>query len=455
MKKILSLTVLILSMLMFWSCQNDEDFNEPVESSVIAENDIAIIKALGFDESTIEDRGDYYVVEGDIVLEKKYLSEYGSQNGSEITTKQAVSTNGIVDQTKVRNITVGFDSSILNENTSVAADWRTATLEALEEWSKIPGCAVKFVYTTSNSPNIRVKYEDLGSRNDKGSIVLAKCKLARGGNPGDLLTINSNSAVNLDLDEKIGVIIHELGHALGLHHTDWRENGDNNAVDIPGTGEDYGSIMNSSITIFTRFSRNDIMAILILYPDNSKNKITASVSAVCPDTNVSYSLSNLTLSSYSTVRWEGVKNASLVSGQGTLSPIFKLSGNGEAKVKAVIDYRGHLIDVENSEVWIGAPGGEIVGDQSIYQPNGIYYFQANTRGNIKSSRWEGRGVTFLWDVNNTNTIRVKIAPVDPYKGGSFGLNYIMEGECGSTRIGFGGRIAPVDPSGPPPEEKEF
>jgi len=72
------------------SCQSDESKVDP-----ISQDDLAQIKALGFSVEGIQDIGDYYLVERDVMLKKDRLKDYKTTLTFPLTIP-----NGRVDQAR-------------------------------------------------------------------------------------------------------------------------------------------------------------------------------------------------------------------------------------------------------------------------------------------------------------------------------------------------------------------
>lgn len=88
---------------------------------------------------------------------------------------------------------------------------------------------------------------------------------------------------------------------------------------------------------------------------NQEFKIENSKSTICNNEQMTYTLNGTEAGDI--ITWQPINNMTLVSGQGTSTPTFKGSGNGQGRVKAVISYDGKSYTVENSSVWVGPSGG--------------------------------------------------------------------------------------------------
>jgi hypothetical protein len=250
------------------SCKKDEIIKEP--NSVISSTVKNFIYSLKFDTTNIVDKGRYYIVEGDIMLEKDKLYLYGKSNANSSTLKQARSSD-LVSLYNVHHITVRVDASI---PTTSNADWRAAVQEAIGDWNQT-GSQVHMTYTTSNTADITL----MSDNGDLGNLEVALGSFPAASKPGSTILIN------LDFDSSAQVspgpaayfMIHELGHNIGLRHTNWSTYDSdpvgNPGIGIPGTPNDGvnpepSSVMNQRLVVIQKvgFSSMDLLAIQTLYP---------------------------------------------------------------------------------------------------------------------------------------------------------------------------------------------
>lgn len=249
--------------LAFVSCQSEETFENKTPNTSGLDNDIAIIKQLGFDVSTLVDKGDYYLVEGDIGLVKKnlkqHLEEFKGYAKTDSKLKQGYLSGRLVSLDNVKNMTIRIDASVPTSGTG--SDWRTAALTAIDAWNNITGSCVKFIYTTSTTADITVKraYSSQGEYAKVSDFPLNQ-------KPSKEIIVNSMFDNNFSY--KANTIIHEMGHAVGLLHTHYTP-AEQGGVLIPGTPTiDDTSIMsyNRNRALLPGFNSNDLIAIRYLYP---------------------------------------------------------------------------------------------------------------------------------------------------------------------------------------------
>jgi len=229
------------------------------------------ILALGFDKKNIEDKGTYYLVEGDIRFDKQAAGTTPITQPGVIAQSQDQSHSWeLIAYDNQPNLTYTVNSSSL----SVAA-----IQDAVDEWNAVQGCRVKLTYTTNSNANITFVSQDLGFSSDGGKI-LGQADFPDNGTAGRVVRIDPTTPTTYSALFKF-TVVHELGHTFGFRHTNWagREGesypsnspnyvrGANGAVLINGTPtSDPSSVMNATASFWTGFSSNDIIAFQNLYP---------------------------------------------------------------------------------------------------------------------------------------------------------------------------------------------
>jgi hypothetical protein len=152
---------------------------------------------------------------------------------------------------------------------STPASWAIPIDVAIAAWNKTD-CLIKFSVTPNLSEANVVIKTTLVSDFPFGVAALTSLPVDDG-KPGKLIRLNPgyNTGIVLGTAGKTEVIAHELGHVVGLEHTD-----ETNGVFIDGTAvSDPASTMNSRghsyypWEIWPGFTKYDIIAFGILYPN--------------------------------------------------------------------------------------------------------------------------------------------------------------------------------------------
>lgn len=258
-------TYLILVSFLLISCNDEimpdysfEEANNSLHAVFDSESDKEAILSLGFDINGVVNNEDHYVVEGDIRLEKKNLT-----TESQIQLRQA-RWSELISYSNQNNITVGVSSLM---PASGVDNWRTEIQKAINNWNNISGCRIRMTYTTSTNPDILIIID-----NELGTGTLAKASWPENGKAGSCIRINLDYAKQMSINssEKEYHMTHELGHCLGLRHTNWASRNETTAIRIPGTPytDDNSVMIGGRIKRgWEGFTKYDIVAIRVLYPE--------------------------------------------------------------------------------------------------------------------------------------------------------------------------------------------
>ena len=249
------------------SCQQEAEPYEIQPLNSTFEADKELIESLGFDTSNMEDWEDSYLVEGDIRISKKTLSNV-RQN---LYTRQK-RVDPVLEKTYVNtnSIYVYADSSV---PTSGTENWRPALQAACQAWTNISNCAIRLVYTTN--PSIADITLSLTTENTSGYIAWAWYPFSPI-KPGPSIVADSKYSYYTD-SQKTWVLVHELGHTLGFAHPN------QDFIQIPGTPtEDHSSVMYShgGGRNWLGFTSGDILAAQILYPIMPTNPISVQIGTI-------------------------------------------------------------------------------------------------------------------------------------------------------------------------------
>lgn len=202
---------------------------------------------------------DYYLVEGDILIPKSERHDHEHGRVSQ------ASTHNLVVYSNQPSIRVFFGVPL----------WNDEIQQALNDWTNITSSSISFSSTTNAS------LADIIIQVDNGTLpsnTIAAATFPSNGRAGSVIQVNTdfNNGV-ISSGQKRYNIVHELGHCIGLRHTNWASRGESanphGANTVPGTPtSDFNSVMNGGTAnnTWNGFSINDILAVRILYPQNAQ-----------------------------------------------------------------------------------------------------------------------------------------------------------------------------------------
>lgn len=219
------------------------------------------IVAMGFNPAGIQDAGDRYVVEGDIVFDKDRLGQVAGplrnvSVGTAGPRHQYVVNSPILQSVMAQGLRISL------ANISSSSAWTTAARQAITEWNGAGGNKIKFVEVTTGA-DITVMF---GSGMPSNHIAEARYPV--NGYPGWQIDINT-SFNSLSAAKKKHAMAHELGHTVGFRHANY-------PVDDPAPGganyiagtptSDANSVMFSTNRSWSGFSTGDYTASAAVYP---------------------------------------------------------------------------------------------------------------------------------------------------------------------------------------------
>jgi hypothetical protein len=260
--------IAFIALLALGSCKKAQNDQGPGNKEKTTTSVLDHIKSLGYKDSEIKDIGDDYLVDGDILFSKKAIIESKPASDSKLSVNQYGTQNYLGLNT---NVTIRIDPSMNS--------YAGLINSAIAQWNNVPNCRVKFfIYNGSGGYNLNISNSNLGSG------VCGSAYFPMNGQPGSNVFINIGVISGLPSDQIQSVIIHELGHAIGLRHTNWIANGEPSAGSTPNgarhfatnilgtpTGGDPASIMNGATcgAAATVLSDYDKIAVQFIYPQNT------------------------------------------------------------------------------------------------------------------------------------------------------------------------------------------
>lgn len=258
MKSLFYFIISVISLFLVFSC-NDEitDISTPNAESLIDQAKSKIL-AMGLDTTDIMDIDDYFVVENDILINKDSLLQFS-------VTRQYSTTNTVATG---QRITIGVDDSKLLDS------WASALQRVAFNYSYYTGLELQF---NGYDPDADIVISKEPMMFNSRVCAEGEFPVASNGKPGKHVRINSMFYKDIDTflsyEEKEFLMMHEIGHNLGLRHTDCAVNGEGagnvGMVKIPGTpNTDSNSYMNSGTCGYSwkGMSEYDAVALKYLFP---------------------------------------------------------------------------------------------------------------------------------------------------------------------------------------------
>ncbi|QDW26253.1 hypothetical protein FFJ24_016090 [Pedobacter sp. KBS0701] len=267
----------VLFIFMIYSCAKKQN-TETQQHSEIPESVLATIKEMGFNTNGITIMKDGYIVEGDIFLPKSSLGKATNSSNLIIAKSEQYQTNNLV-QNLPRTITISVSN--------LPAVYSTAASNAVGRYNSL-NLKINFQLVSSNG-NIDITGFNQGPT--PNGTLLGYGGFPFSGNPFNQIGLNTNPAAfgtNPDVGYITSVIQHEIGHCIGLRHTDyydrgyscpvsWDEGNSYNSADIqnfpgaiqipgtPASAEPNSLMLACNSGVDRSFNTNDIVALNYLY----------------------------------------------------------------------------------------------------------------------------------------------------------------------------------------------
>ena len=236
MKKIL-LNLLAVSCLAMTitSCKKTST-TDTATDGISAETKVKIAK-LGFSTTDVQKTEDGYLVEGDINLTEELLNS---------TPTQLLLRAGDEEQYRTTNLVTGLPNQFKILVSNLGTAFISGTDIAIARYNAL-GLKMTFVRITTGTPDITILGFNQKPRG--GYITLGSSGFpTSAGAPYNTVKMNTNQYAygsNPDVNYVGSVIQHELGHCIGMRHTDYYDR----SISCGGTASNEGASTIGAILI--------------------------------------------------------------------------------------------------------------------------------------------------------------------------------------------------------------
>ncbi|MBS1495344.1 MAG: protease [Bacteroidetes bacterium] len=224
MKKVILYSIIAFS---FMSCKKSS--TSDLQADEISADTKAKISALGFGTSNIHKTDDGYLVEGDIELTDELLNS---------TPDQMLLRVGENEQYRTTNLVKNLPRVIKVKVVNLGSAFVSGADLAISRYNAL-GLKLTFQRITSGTANITIKGFNQGPSG--GYITLGSSGFPTStGNPYSTIKMNTNQYAygsNPDVNYVGSVIQHEIGHCIGMRHTDYY----NRAISCGGSVSNEGA----------------------------------------------------------------------------------------------------------------------------------------------------------------------------------------------------------------------
>lgn len=235
------------------SCKKEQpDAAQPKTQEDVA---VAFLAKQGFKAENIVFKDGKYIIDTDIVISQEDVAErMKNESASGAPQTEHWRHTYIIKPPYHKNIRLYIEAP-------VTAEWKTAVQGAIANWNNMPGQGTTIELGMSIS-TVSTAYDTRVFMGYENASWIARAYLPNSsGKPGVSIEINSKYNT-MSASQKLFAITHELGHTIGLNHTN-----QTSGTFIPTTPvTDANSVMNSFVLPWNGFTAGDAQATKVLYP---------------------------------------------------------------------------------------------------------------------------------------------------------------------------------------------
>lgn len=231
MKNLLQKLFFFGFLFLFWSCQNEN--NRPISSSQldlvsteINPNLLKYLQIIGYEKDVhqhIKKNKDGYLIENDIFISHENIINTIDLIESSHSENKQLRFNLLITSQSGQYTTLYYKFS-----SALSSVVKNNIRQAFEEWNQIRNFRFNFEETSGSNHNVFIRQEG-----GTGAYAYAYLPIAVGNTVllGTTMVIDTNSFYGLNNDQQILVAAHEIGHLIGLRHTD--ENQSSSHIRVP------------------------------------------------------------------------------------------------------------------------------------------------------------------------------------------------------------------------------
>jgi len=268
------LVLVTLSAIAVYSCAKHR-LPTGIASRSSADPLVSLLIQGGYPADKIVDRGSYFVIDGDMIVRKSDI-RFSAPRPTKSTRHRASPTGSlqmryewIVSDEKISSVTVLVDASV--------ATYSARVQDAVDAWNAID-TNVHFTVVTSGTPDVTIYSgtasncpSALATELNNGTDGACACAFTPAnalGLPGSAIALKTSLIQGYSTGAQQSVIMHELGHTLGLLHPNSTAAVDSIQIDHTPSG-DNSSIMFPSCGAVLSIDDNDKDACRLLWPDGT------------------------------------------------------------------------------------------------------------------------------------------------------------------------------------------